>query len=245
MLPNHIREFLQRFARNIHTEDEHRRFIDWLDNAPMNEGDEAADEYRLLVENAPPNDTVDTNLVAGIEQQLDRLPNGQARVIPLYKRKLFRVAAALLIILCASTLYLFNHRDFSRPAGTRVAAATPSVNDVLPGSDKAILVLGDGTEVKLEEAKNNTIVDKDGNKLTNANGTLSYAGYTAGAQGLVYHTVKIPRKGQYHLQLSDGTQVWLNAESSITFPATFAGNSRTVTITGEAYFDVAKNPASP
>jgi len=54
-----------------------------------------------------------------------------------------------------------------------------------------------------------------------------------------------PRGGKYDLQLSDGTRVWLNASSSISYPITFSGTERRVTITGEAYFEVAKNKAMP
>jgi ferric-dicitrate binding protein FerR (iron transport regulator) len=54
-----------------------------------------------------------------------------------------------------------------------------------------------------------------------------------------------PRGGQYQLTLADGSQVWLNAESSITYPTAFNGNDRKVSITGEAYFEVAKDKKKP
>lgn len=62
---------------------------------------------------------------------------------------------------------------------------------------------------------------------------------------MAYNTISTPRGGQYQLQLPDGSKVWLNAQSSLRFPARFIGNERLVTLTGEGYFEVAKDKAHP
>src|SRR5690606_29878165 len=67
----------------------------------------------------------------------------------------------------------------------------------------------------------------------------------AGISGNVMHTVSTPRGGQYQLTLSDGTRVWLNAATSVRFPAAFADSARRVELSGEAYFEVAHDAKRP
>ena len=78
---------------------------------------------------------------------------------------------------------------------------------------------------------------------------LSYLSSALGASQTVpdvtYNTVTTPRGGQYNVTLPDGTQVWLNAASSIKFPTAFTGKERNVELSGEAYFEVAKNKSMP
>jgi ferric-dicitrate binding protein FerR (iron transport regulator) len=75
--------------------------------------------------------------------------------------------------------------------------------------------------------------------------TLAYNAANGNSKEIVYNTLSTPRGGQYQLILQDGTKVWLNSSSSIHFPTTFRGRERKVAITGEAYFEVAKNSAMP
>jgi ferric-dicitrate binding protein FerR (iron transport regulator) len=76
-------------------------------------------------------------------------------------------------------------------------------------------------------------------------GKVSYDPSKASSAATVYNTITTSRGGQYQVVLPDGTKVWLNATSSIKFPVAFAGNSRVVEVSGEAYFEVAKNPSMP
>ncbi|MFD1770482.1 FecR family protein [Sphingobacterium suaedae] len=115
--------------------------------------------------------------------------------------------------------------------------------DVAPGSDKAFLILVDGTKIALDEAAEGNIAEQYGLHISKQNdGTVVYssdsskktAGYTS-----KYNTIETPRGGQYQIVLSDGTTIRLNASSSVTFPVQFSASSRAVRITGEAYFNVA------
>jgi transmembrane sensor len=133
---------------------------------------------------------------------------------------------------------------------THSVAPVPAIaarykNDVAPGGNKAILTLGDGSSITLDEAKNDTL-GKQGNtsiiKLQNGEVLYKDAGTTT---AVTYNTLTTPRGGQYQLTLPDGTQVWLNAASSLHFPTSFTGNSREVALTGEGYFDVAPLPGKP
>jgi transmembrane sensor len=156
------------------------------------------------------------------------------------KNNWFRYAAAIIVIVTGIALY-YNFLHTAQP-GNEVARTTPpSVsNDVMPGSDRAVLTLSNGRKVELDSAASETI--KDGTlSIENYNGQLVYKK----GDMVAMNTMTTPKGGQYQLTLSDGTKVWLNAASSITYPTAFQGKSRAVTITGEAYFEVAKNKSKP
>jgi hypothetical protein len=121
-------------------------------------------------------------------------------------------------------------------------------NDVLPGGNKATLTLANGKVIDLNDVKNGVLAnqgqtvlkkDKDGRIIyENADGkTVDSAA--------IFNTINIPKGGQFQVVLSDGSKVWLNSASSLTFPTVFPKNERKVTITGEAYFEVAKNKHVP
>lgn len=110
--------------------------------------------------------------------------------------------------------------------------------DILPGSAYAELKLPSGKVIKLDGLAD-TVIDE---AITIKNGVVAYSDIET--DPLTYE-INIPRKGSYQLVLSDGTKVWLNAESSIRYPGAFNGNTREVTVTGETYFEVAKNKSKP
>lgn len=120
-------------------------------------------------------------------------------------------------------------------------------NDVLPGKTKAVLVLSDGGKIALDSATSGILAVRGGTEIIRtADGRIVYKnGKNAGRGRFMTNTISTPPGAQYRIILSDGTAVWLNAGSSITYPASFTGMIRNVTISGEAYFEVAKNPAKP
>ncbi len=144
-------------------------------------------------------------------------------------------AASVLLLLTAAGWFLL-----SRSSQTPVATA-----DVAPGGNKALLTLADGSTIVLDNAANG-VVAKEGNAevVKLKNGQLMYKtgdGHLAGASTeLTYNTLSTPKGGEYKIVLPDGSQVWLNAESSITYPTAFNAEERKVQVTGEAYFEVAK-----
>jgi ferric-dicitrate binding protein FerR (iron transport regulator) len=152
-------------------------------------------------------------------------------------------AAAVLIIVSGAGYYLMN----KQPAASGVATKE-LINDVAPGTNKAVLTLADGTTIDLDDAANGMIAKQDNAEvLKPEEGQLVYSPDDSnnGEGPLSWNTLATPRSGQYQLALPDGTKVWLNAESSIHYPITFRGNERRVQITGEAYFEVAHNPKMP
>ncbi|PST82709.1 hypothetical protein C7T94_08620 [Pedobacter yulinensis] len=127
--------------------------------------------------------------------------------------------AAMVVVVAGLGVYRFDiGQDRLRAPG-----------DVMPGKTRAELVLANGDRIELDAAQDGRHTDdlKPGDAV----------------QG--YRTIATPRGGQYHFQLPDGSRVWLNAYSSLTFPARFTGKERKVLLKGEAYFEIAHNKLKP
>lgn len=115
------------------------------------------------------------------------------------------------------------------------------VNEIRPGTDKAILQLADGSQVELN-GNVTSIPGQSVAQIKSESGKLSYlASSQEKSSEIIYNTVSTPRGGKYQLTLADGSSVWLNAMSSLKFPAVFSGSERVVELRGEAYFEIAKN----
>lgn len=145
-------------------------------------------------------------------------------------------AAAVLVLLVSAGAYFLLKLSPAKPVMAAVA-------DIAPGSNKAVLTLADGSEMLLDSAGNRTI-QQGGTAIKQAGGNLQYNA-TGGEAAGSYNTLTTPRGGQFRITLPDGTKVWLNAASSMHYPTAFTGNERKVSITGEAYFEVAKNEEKP
>ncbi len=122
-------------------------------------------------------------------------------------------------------------------------------NDIAPGSNKAVLTLANGRQIILNNARNGSLAAQGNTDfIKKGEGRLVYnakANTDKATAELAYNTISTPRGGQYQVVLPDGSHVWLNAASSIRFPAAFTGKDREVAITGEAYFEVAHNKVKP
>jgi len=155
-----------------------------------------------------------------------------------------RIAAAILMMLSA-TIVFYKYSDNAKVKTQLAKHTQPVVNEIMPGSNKAVLTLGNGHKVSLDDAQSGQIATEEGviiKKL--ADGQLSYA--ASGKDVTIeQNNLSIPKGGQYHVTLPDGTQVYLNSTSSLSYPTQFIGNSRNVTLKGEAYFEVAKNAKMP
>lgn len=144
--------------------------------------------------------------------------------------------AASIILLLSAGVYLWTKDPAARPA----VVQTPT-NEVMPAMGKVVLKLPDGKQIYLDSTQGN-IVQEGALVVNNEKGSLAYNG---AAGKMEYHTLATPGGRQYKLQLPDGTNVWLNAASSITYPIAFTGADRQVTVSGEVYFEVAKNKSKP
>lgn len=198
--------------------------------------------FRLYEETRPdPNHAIDWT------RSMERIMNQPSTVIPLEKKPvrtglrkyafLPYAAAVLLLIGLGTFIWYLPGRDTQEPvAGKNIMPVLP---DVLPGSDRAMLTLSDGRRVALNDS-NETLSD-GAVKINKINGALAYDK----SDVVAYNTMTTPRGGQYKLVLADGTKVWLNAASSITYPTSFLSDHREVSISGEVYFEVAKDKTRP
>lgn len=146
------------------------------------------------------------------------------------------LAAAM--IFTAVSIYLLITKQTTAPPASPLAQQNSQ-----PGKDQAVLSLSDGRTIILDAASSGMLTKEGAAEvLQNAGGELVYKG--SNPEG-GYHTLTVPRGSQYQLVLSDGSRVWLNAESSLRYPVTFSGAARHVELRGEGYFDVAKNKEQP
>lgn len=173
----------------------------------------------------------------------------QHSTAPARRRRIRRrmVYGAALLLMAGGVFLLVQKQTPVDTAGMR----THTGQDVLPGSNKAVLTLEDGTTIDLDAAKMGTVSQQGQTRIskTDSSGVV----YTAGSNNkalkpggpLAYNIITTPRGGSYQVALADGSIAWLNAASSIRFPVSFAADRREVEITGEVFFDVKRNAAAP
>jgi len=164
-------------------------------------------------------------------------------IVPLRQRRFIRYASAAAVIAgLAIGGYFFLHQK--QP----VQLAQNQPHDIAPGHNQATLTLANGKKIILTKNLKGTLAVQGNTTIhVNSNTSIAYTA-TALAEAAVQYNTLSTAKGEmspYPLVLADGTKVWLNASSSITFPTAFPGKERIVSVTGEAIFEVAHNAAHP
>jgi transmembrane sensor len=163
-----------------------------------------------------------------------------AKVRPL---RWIKIAAAAVVILSMGGAVWWLNR--SPKVETAKQTSKPG-KDILPGGNNAVLTLANGSTIVLNDAANGQLAREGNVQVTKQrNGQLVYKVIATANAPITYNTLSTPKGGQYQLVLPDGSQVWLNAASSVRFPTSFSGTERIVTITGEAYFEVVHNNKKP
>jgi transmembrane sensor len=203
----------------------------------------ASDEERIQVENWYEN--IHPVEAQFNETELAEFKTDMRSVLDTRMRKptrLYWTWAAAAVLLIGMGIAFYNGQIKPK---TEALERTAIANDIPPGGNNAILTLGDGSTIVLNDAKDGKL-GKEGNVLKKEDGLIAYTASDEAAKAtLVYNSIYTPRGGQYAIVLADGTKVWLNAASSLKFPTTFNGKQRAVELYGEAYFEVAKNAAMP
>jgi transmembrane sensor len=188
-------------------------------------------------------------LEAVMEARLLGRINGEAvvkRMAP-GRRRMVGWAAAAVLLAGVAGVWLLAVRRGSR----EIASVSQRYrNDVGPGRNAAVLTLAGGKTIVLDDSAPRTIGQQGNSVVLNDSGELVYraAGSAASAGSgseIFYNTLTTQKGNQYHLTLPDGSRVWLNAASSITYPTAFTGKERKVIISGEAYFEIMKNQQLP
>lgn len=176
----------------------------------------------------------------------------QPKVIKFYQSSWFKSVAAILFICLGLGLYIINIKNKTPVSALVQKPAKQPV--ILPGGNKATLTLANGQVIVLDTANNGLIsnagkesVVKSGkSQITYSSAKGSSSPASAGKNtAIAYNILSTPKGGVFKVVLPDGTRVWLNSASSLKFPTEFTGNERRVTLTGEAYFEAAKDKSKP
>lgn len=175
------------------------------------------------------------NIQAAKNAIFRRLPGNEGQFIKIGIR--LAAAAVLIGILFTVTMLFFNRHPVKTPQ---------MANDLPPGTNKAILTLANGRHFNLSDATNGQLYQQQGVKIVKAQSGQVVFDYSGTETTAEQNTITTPNGGQWEIKLPDGSQVWLNAASSLTFPTSFThGINRIVKLSGEGYFEVAKDATHP
>ena len=162
------------------------------------------------------------------------------------RMKKYAIAACFMLI-AGSVIFFLTRVSTQKDIAETTTTTTTNNNDVQPATEKAVLILDDGTNIILDNRSNGEIARQGNTIVLKEDGLLAYnPDNNNPPANILYNTIKTGRAEHFSsLVLADGTKVWLNALSSIHFPSSFTGKERPVEITGEIYFEVAKNVSKP
>lgn len=158
----------------------------------------------------------------------------------------YKYAAAAVLLIAVSLIAFFLFRVNRAPSLTQTEKGDAIVNKAIqPGKNGAILTLGSGQQIILDSVANGQLAGEGNATVSRNEGVISYKARNGQAEKVVFHTMSTPKGRQYKLLLSDGTAIWLNAASSVTYPTLFTGPTREISITGEVYLEVATDKQKP
>nr|WP_199078508.1 FecR family protein [Pedobacter sp. ASV19] len=232
MLPEELPELINLYLKGTCTPAQKEQVEKWYEEHQFTEMEFYNHDEGLIVDSAQRSLTILKRKILSTQPE-------RAKSI-----RLLYIAAAVILLLLSVGLMVY--KNFSTSSGNYY------VNDIAPGKNKAVLKLADGSNIILDNAANGNLATRSGIRMTKTkDGQLVFSANAASDQKIVpsnghTNTITTPRGGQYQVELPDGTVVWLNAASSLQFPESFqAGQQRRVTLSGEAYFQVARDTKRP
>ncbi|MEL7586452.1 MAG: FecR domain-containing protein [Prolixibacteraceae bacterium] len=232
-----IDELADKWLKGTITEEEKQYFEGWYNR----EAGRHPEWSRDLDEQ-----TLKKRLLAGIFNKIEVNEQAEGKTLSdTHRRKqLYKwssVAAAAVVIFAIGT-WLFQRHDPSYQTENKQSNVQI---DLPPGREAAILTLADGSKIDLDSTQNGDVTVQGKTVISKQGGQVAYTPGEKKKGPVLYNTITTSRGNQYKVVLSDSTRVWLNSASSLHYPATFSGDARLVELTGEAYFEVAKNASMP
>ncbi len=243
-MPNKLKELFKRFLANSISPEEKKELMGMALETGLQ------DELKQVIKDAWQQTGEDEDITdAKAEELMQKIfaesSENKTKLTPISKRTGWRsiaAAAAIVTALGTATYYAAIHKSGNPPEIVKTTALSLDVKP--PQTNRAIIVMAGGKTVYLDSTVNGILAVQDNMQLIRLDdGQIAYRG---SAKELIYNTLTNPRGSKViNMTLSDGSQVWLNAGSSVTYPVTFIGDERKVSVTGEAYFEVAHDIAKP
>ena len=238
MIPSWIESLYQLCLNDTATAAERQEFINWM-SMPENRQNALILVQRTMISTeellAPDVATTEAIVQAILlADQQNTITAAPVKKIKTNTRSWMTAAAAIIIVLAGACLF---YQQYTTTANKAVTAGS----DILPGKEGAVLTLADGTQVVLDSLGNGVVATQNGTRIMLQNGQLAYDAAKNNNGAVAYNTVSTPRGRQFRLVLPDGTKVWLNSASAITYPTSFDAAKRQVKMEGEVYFEVAQD----
>jgi len=234
-----LHDFLEKYAKKEHTEEDHEFFVKWLQSAPEKQAEKILEKYTQYFEGLPEDKAeLRLDLIGKIEASLDELEQDTIEPIKLWARfrKAIAIAASFLLISVLG-IYFWQNSTSQQAVIVKTNRNEPIIK---PGSNKAVLSLADGTQITLSDVPIGTISNIEGLTISKVKEGELLIKVTSTDQGTDHlNTITTPLGGQYSVVLPDGSHVWLNAASSLKFPSAFKKSERIVELSGEGYFEIA------
>ncbi|MBD0830633.1 FecR family protein [Aestuariibaculum sediminum] len=222
------------------TDEQKKQLLEWEEevdgNRELAENILNAYSYNEWQEKIKTIDTVEA--WASFLDRMDSSAKKPGKVVKLNMFKWMSAAAAVLVVGLA-LFTIFNKTGNLKPI---------EESSIAPGSSHAELVLSNGEVINLDEVDNQ--IQEGKVEAKNTKGILQYKDSEMVAsqnesESAKVNTLRVPRGAEYQLVLSDGTKVWLNSDTELTYTVPFIGSERRVALKGEAYFDVTPNKELP
>lgn len=233
-----IKYLLEQYFNHAATVEEERELATW------SLADENRQELELLLKDLWEQTKAGEEMGTGIAKDifLKIIGKNRAKVPIVHWKRLVAAASIIAIIGIGVYFYTSLSKNNSAPAITTVT----SKDIPAPAANRAIITLADGSRVYLDSVGDGQLAQQGNIKLMKlSNGQIAYQ--TASGEmvkEIQFNTLTNPKGSKViNMALADGSRVWLNAGSSVTYPVVFVGNERKVELKGEGYFEVAKDPS--
>ncbi|CAM4058637.1 FecR family protein [Pedobacter westerhofensis] len=221
-------DLIKKYIHGTASSDEEALLENWYDQTALNLKD---------LPEMPDYPKIEQKILMALRKEQRAVPS-----MPIWQR--FAAAAAVLVLIANGLFYINKDNDQQLLVVQK---------DIIPGGNNAVLTLANGRKINLSSGGSGNILNTGNITISkNGSGQVTYqVNHTRPADTnpahteLAYNTISTPKGGQWNVLLADGTHVWLNATSELSFPQAFQGAERVVTLKGEAYFEVAKDKSHP